>query len=162
MRRKYSYIFFSFILIASLVSCRQSKGTSLEDNPSSIPIIDFVDITEITDGEKIYDDQLNFYVENKTDDCVVFPYDYGVEIYTKDENNWLQIPYLGKYMSETTITLTPYFGEHPTDVIFVLPDYSVLNERPERIRVIMQAKLCNDGVPSDEMVADFIDIELGN
>jgi len=152
--------FICFLLVASCVSCRQGNNADFVDYPGSVPLVDFLEITELPDVEKIREAEINLFVENKTEDCVVFPYDYGMRIFAQSNNVWEEIPNLGNYIVKSNIILTVSSGEVPFVVVYLLPDYSELKEQPSKIRVILSAYLCYDGTPSDEMVGDYIDIEL--
>ena len=154
------FLLICLIFIIGCVSCGKVEDKVPIDYSDSTPPVDFLEIVELTTTEKLREDELHLFIENKTNDCIVFPNDYGAQIFTRINATWVQIPNLVEYMNETEIVLTTYPGERPFISIYLLPDYSEINGTPKEIRVILHAFLCQNGNPSDKMVSDYIDIDL--
>ena len=157
------YIFFtvaSFLLVYNLVSCAKITNNNLSDNPSSAPYKDFLDIVVLMEQEKINKTDLNLYISNKTIDCVVFSNDYDTQIFAWVDNDWVEISNLVIFADDADVILSPAYDIYPDAVVSISPDYSNLSEQPQKVRVVFNATLCKNGMPSNKIVSDYIDIDL--
>ena len=154
------FAFACILIIVSALSCSQVVDSNPVAYPGSAPFFDFLEINEISDVKKIRSDKINLFVENISEDCVVFSHDYGLQIFTQIDNAWNEIPNLADYVVESEIVLTNASGELPFIIVYLLPDYSKLEKKLSKIRVVLNAFLCKNNIQSDVMVSDYIDIDL--
>ena len=159
--KAYVSIFIIFFLIFVMVGCSKNQSITSVDSPVSLPYKDFLDIRELSEGEKIRKSNLDLGITNKSNDCVLFPYDYGVQIFALIDNIWKEVPNIVEYPNKTEIILSTTSEGLSDAIVYITPDYSTLNESPRTVRVIMNANLCKNGIPTDERVIDYIDIDLG-
>ena len=110
--------------------------------------MDFLDISVQSTSQKINPKDIYLYVVNKTDDCIVFPYDYGLEVFIKVNESWVKVSNLVEYANTESRPLTSFSGIWPDDIIFIRPDYSSISDQPTDIKIVLNAYLCNNGKPS--------------
>jgi hypothetical protein len=122
--------------------------------------VDFLDISVQSTSQKINPEDIYLYVTNKTNDCVIFPYNYGLEIFIKVNENWVKVNNLVEYANTENKPLTSASGVEPDDLIFIRPDYSNISDPPTEIKIILNAYLCNNGKPSLNLSKDYIEIPL--
>ena len=117
---------------------------------------------------------ISLYLANKTYDCVVFPYDYGLKILAYQDQDWVEIP--GTVQSkrqdgsviepggspDQDIVLDPNGKANPDIVIVITPDYSKLGpiSTPQRLRIVLIGRQCSNGIPSDQPTADYFELSV--
>jgi len=70
------------------------------------------------------------------------------------------IPNLVQFANDADVFLSATSEDYYDAIISITPGYSSLQRTPTMIRVVVNAFLCQNGSPSDEMVSDYIDIEF--
>ncbi len=148
-------ILFLSVIVFFLISCKNSKN-EISNNIS----IDFLDISKVPVVKNNNSKVIDLYVVNKTSDCVAFAYDLGAEIFLKVNGEWIKVKNLVEDASKKDIILTSFSGIEPDTVLFINPDYANLPGKPSDIRVVVHAHLCNNGVPTDDLSSDSIEIPL--
>jgi hypothetical protein len=146
---------FLFVMAFYLVGCTRGHPTD-----TSMTSVDFLDISVRSTDQKINPNDIYLYVTNKTNDCVVFPYNYGLEIFMKVNESWVKVNNLVEYANTENRPLTSSSGIEPDDLIFIRPDYSNVPGKPSDIRIILNAYLCKNGKPSSNLSNDYIEIPL--
>lgn len=156
-------IFILFILWPNIVSCGYSYFK--DDNFSkkvSATIVDYLNIEPLVRTPIKMGTVIDLYVANKTTDCIVFPYNYGLQIYTYKGGDWIEIPDTAIYMTKDNVTLDAKGSLFPDAVVSVSPDYSYLNSdtQTQRLRIVLIGHLCKSGFPSEKTVADYVDLNI--
>lgn len=104
---------------------------------------------------------LDLYVENMSDNCVIFPFDFGLSIWYFKDGQWNSIKDLAVVINPQDLILQPKgqpFSEQP---VTIFPDYDVLAaEQPSSLRVFISGRLCKDGNPTDQIVGNYIDVKV--
>jgi hypothetical protein len=147
--------FFVCLLIFLVVSCTTNHPTD-----TSVADVDFLDISVQSTDPEIGTKDIDLYVVNKTNDCVIFPYNYGLEIYFRVNGNWVKVNNLVEYFNTENRLLTSSSGIEPDGIIFIHPDYSSITDQPTNAKIILSAYLCNNGKPSSTLSKDYIEISL--
>jgi len=142
-----------FLLISACTNNFSSKTPNTE--------LDFLNISELPNDQKIYSTDLDLYITNKTSDCIVFPYDFGVQIFLKSNGDWAEVQNLNQFASTEDIILTNSSGYEPEAIVFVSPDYSSFPGEPTLAKIILHGYLCQNGKPSTELSSEHIEISLG-
>jgi len=157
-KRNFGVLILLILLCFGILGCaRTGQDTEIAfSNNLAIPIHHFVKITYT--GPTPIDTQtmISFDLENITEDCVLFPNEPN-PIFVYRNNQWLKIP--DNIMVSGTI-IGPAGSLEANTGDTINPDYSSIptSEYPIRMRVVMVGKLCHNGVPSNENVADYIDL----
>jgi hypothetical protein len=119
-----------------------------------------LDISIQSTDQKIDPKDIYLYVVNKTNDCVVFPYNYGLEIFLQVNGNWVKVNNLVEYANTENRPLTSSSGIEPDALIFIRPDYSNVSGQPTDIKIVLNAYLCDNGKPSLNLSTEYIEIPL--
>jgi len=99
-------------------------------------------------------------LKNLTDFTIIFPSNYGLQIFAFQDNEWSRIDNLMQYIPEGNTQISPKGPDTPgqTGVDF-FPDLK--NEgQPIEIRVVIQGIVYVDEMPTDEQASAYIDIVL--
>jgi len=130
-------IAFLFLIVA-LCSCAspEDKNQGISD-----PIV----VTYITGPEIEMTDLLDFWVKNTSDECIVFPFDFGAKILLDNNGSWIEINNLARYHPEEDIYLRAAGNIFSENAVGLQPDYSsiVLQENTDLL-VVITGHLCED------------------
>lgn len=128
----------------------------------NVPIEDFIDIKLMGANYVIAGQGMSLYITNKTTDCVVFPYNYGLRIFVNQKDDWTELQQRDIFASHDDITMEAKGGLFPDETLFVDPDYSKLGNFAAtlRMRIVIEGRLCVNGKASDKNVADYIELTL--
>lgn len=152
------------LLCFGLTSC---NGTSKKENDLflkklSVPIGKDLEVTLI--GEKPTNSQspIVLDVKNMSKECVVFPFDYGTQIYAYFQNDWNGISNSIEYPSHDDITITPTGTSTSDTTVFAKPNYSPVPPKayPIKIRIVVTGRLCKGGVASEDKTAGYIELTI--
>ncbi|MGB8213566.1 MAG: hypothetical protein WCE68_08410 [Anaerolineales bacterium] len=112
-----------------------------------IPIRHFIKITYI--GSKPIDTEtdIEFVIENITNDCIELTNDPGTFIYVYVNQKWVKIPNKMEYENSVMIDSQESHNRFTGDSIN--PDYSSIPSSAYllRMRVIIVGRLCHNGTP---------------
>ncbi len=152
-------------LLASCIVLSGCQNASNEDQFHKEINIDITHNLDFTLFEKppiIIYTGVDLYVVNKTSDCIVFPYNYGVRIFVLQNDNWIEIPDVLQHAFDHNVTLDANNGPFPDAVVSVNPDYSKLGNISGqlRMRIVVVGRQCVNGVPVDQEFADFIEVPV--
>jgi hypothetical protein len=127
-----------------------------------IPIQDYLDFKFLGVQPLNANSPISLDLINRTKDCVVFPHDYGKQIFVYLKNDWSGIPDSVDYPGQTDVTLAPAGKSTSDSVVFVKPNYSSipLSAYPIQMRIVVAGRLCQNGVPAGNAVADYTDITV--
>jgi hypothetical protein len=105
---------------------------------------------------------ITLYIVNKTLDCVVFPYNFGVKIFVYQNQGWIEIPDNVVYAYRNNVVLDPHGGLDEGAIVAIQPDYSKLGviSNRQRMRVVLIGELCKKGLPSNQLTADYIELTV--
>jgi hypothetical protein len=157
--KKYSeFLILLITLCFSISGCIrliQNPEKSFSDSVA-IPIHHFSKITYT--GLSPIDTQtmISFDIENITGDCVELTKDPAL-IFIYYKNHWIKIP---DNMEVTGVILGPKGSNISASGDSINPDYSLVpsSAYPLRMRVVILGRLCNNGVPSNETVGDYVEL----
>jgi hypothetical protein len=163
--RHLKVLFFLVLLTIGFVACGYDSSEKLFADKVGAPIEDFVDIRVVGNGLTFGGSNISLYVTNKTNDCIVFPADYGFMIFAYQNGDWIKIPNKAKYETfdnEPNIVMDSRAGLRPLVWTDVQPDYSQLqpNSAQLKIRIVLVGKLCVKGVASQRETADYIELNI--
>ena len=151
--------------MASCIVLPGCQNASIEDqflNKVGIEIKHNLDVTLLeTSPIKLFT-TVPLYVVNKTSDCLVFPFNYGVRVFVLQNNNWIEIPDVIKYADNHDVILDARNGLYPDTMVSVNPDYSKLDNISGqlRMRIVVVGRQCVNGVASEQQFADFIELPV--
>ncbi len=149
------------VLLTGCIQQHSPTTESLSELGLSIKYVDFVDIEFMGTTSSDMDSQLMFYITNKTADCVVFPHDRGVKIFSHVNGGWELLPNLIDYYPNKPITLKPKGEFESDDLLFTAPDISSIETTDTNLlRIVVTAKLCQNGIPSTEEVGDYAEFSI--
>lgn len=99
-------------------------------------------------------------LKNLTDFTIIFPSDYGLQIYVFQDNEWSRIDNLMQYIPEGNRQISPTGPDSPgqTGVDF-FPDVPN-SDKPIEIRVVIQGIVYVGEMPTEEQASAYIDIVL--
>jgi hypothetical protein len=150
---------FMLMLAVSLAGCSSSDNKFQE--AVGIPLADYLDITNLDTVSKITGDDIYLLVANKTDDCVIFPKDYGIQVFAYIDGIWTKVSTLGQYANPEKITLLPKKNNNPDAIVSLLPDYSTIKtSNPQKVRVVLAGYLCQNDVPAENPTGDYIELDV--
>ena len=101
---------------------------------------------------------ISIMVENKGEDIIVFTNDYGINVYTNKNGNWIELEVVPTQYLEGDIYLIPaendpiYFGSTMFEPIIV--DQS----QPIKIRITVKGNRYIDNYVTDQLVAAYTDV----
>ena len=138
-----------FIMI--LYSCSSSPKSQVEN------IADGIEVSYET-GPKIGQNQiLTFCIENQTQFCFSFPRGYGIKIFSKTSNGWIEVPNRGKFLGTEPRLLKPKEDFFSEDSVDVFPDISGLGlVQPTDFYVSISGSLCEDETVVIEKKIPFV------
>lgn len=148
------------IFIVCTQGCSSTADKSTFEDVAGLPIQDFAEIVKL-ESATISDEDISLYIENKTDDCIVFPNDYGTQIFYKSaDGSWVSMPNLVDFPNTELIHLSDRKGIEADAVLFIRPDTKRIPIHPATLRILIAAYLCNNGIPVTELTGDFVDVEI--
>lgn len=154
--------FFAIALSLCLFSCSPTLSESEFDTAVGTNIQHYLDITSL-DGLPIkLNTVINLNIKNKTGDCVVFPYNFGVKMFVYQNHSWIDIPDNGIDVTHKDVVLDPRGGLFPDTVVILQPDFSKLEDMSikHKMRIVMIGRLCKKGLPSSQNTADYIEVQV--
>jgi hypothetical protein len=107
-------------------------------------------------------DILTLALNNHSKDIIVFPSDYGINLYqyNNDVKNWIEIKNLGNYVPEGNRQISPRGGENLGQILIgALPDLP-WESNPVEIRVVVIGTVSKDNKPTSEQVGAYTDVTL--
>lgn len=107
-------------------------------------------------------DSATLGLENKSRDRVVFPSDYGIRIYTYEQNiaKWTEVRNKDNYFPPGNTQISPKGTDTPGIIVVTFfPDIPMTWEAVE-LRVVIIGTVYEDNIPTDEEVGAYIDITL--
>jgi hypothetical protein len=144
-------------LMMFLQGCKAGEENEFFSKIVNLPFTDFIEVS-VWDAPTISHDDINLYIQNKTNDCIVFPNDFGIKIFYNQEGSWKSLPNLVRTQNTEIITLTSIDDFESDAVVFIRPDYRELTKRPKTLRIVFEANLCEDGIPTKGLFVDYFDI----
>jgi hypothetical protein len=170
MKTVIQLLFLSCILLY-LCSCTSSNLSEKDKSFSeflSVPLnemnkeIRFFIIEDDGQDKFRIGDSVNLGLENKSRDRVVFPSDYGIRIYTYDQNyaKWTEVTNKENYYPPGNTQISPKGVDVPGIIVVTfLPDLPITSDAVE-LRVVIIGTVYKDDAPTDEEVGAYIDITL--
>ena len=111
---------------------------------NDIPSIN-VEVFYQTGPKIIKSEKLIFWVKNKSKECIVFPYDFGVKIFIERGNSWLEVKNLMKYQPVRDITLEAEGNVFDSMVIYLYPDLSEIEIITQtNFNAVISGRFCNN------------------
>ena len=107
-------------------------------------------------------DSANLGLENKSRDRVVFPSDYGIRIYTYDQNyaKWTEVKNKAIYTPPGNTQISPKGTDTPGIIVVTFfPDIPMTWEAV-KLRIVIIGTVYEDNLPTDEEAGAYIDITL--
>jgi len=161
------YLFFVMaVFLFSLTGCLSASQNTEADQPDTfaeltgLPIVDYLDITNSDNVPKQRKNDVLLVIANKRNDCVYFPYDYGMQIFAYVNNAWTKIPQIIKYTPGENIFVSSRSEGNYEALVVLQPDYSGIKvESPQRIRIVLAGYLCENGIPAEKLTGDYIELE---
>jgi hypothetical protein len=148
------------IFIVCTQGCGSVANIGTFEDVAGLPIQDFAEIVKL-ESATISKDDISLYIENKTDDCIVFPNDYGTQIFYKlADGSWAFVPNLVDFPNTDLIHLSDRKGIEADAVLFIRPDTKRIPIHPATLRILITGYLCNNGIPVEELTGDFVDVEI--
>mgnify|MGYP007068807750 CR=1 FL=1 len=99
-------------------------------------------------------------IRNSSNNKIGFPDDWGVRIYLKTDDVWMEVSNKTTYYQTHEIVLEPANDEFGS-VGSTIANPDILNEsNPVTIRVIVVGNIMNGDVLTDEQAAAYVDITL--
>ncbi len=88
---------------------------------------------------------LEAWITNESEYCIVFPYDYGVKIYLKDEKAETEVANTVTYANYQDVRLAQRGDSGSRRIIPVLPDLTnIIIDVPQEFRATITGYLCDD------------------
>lgn len=156
MKKKFELILF-ILLVVFVYGC-SSNGDTLPD--IDIPFSEMNKELElvpnpggglIARNNEYYD----FQIKNLADHTIIFPNDYGVKLYTKQENEWCLIENGFTYPEGNKVL--PLANEFPPGLVVAILPYVFDMDQEEIIRVVIIGYPENS---SDQSVGAYYDLTL--
>jgi hypothetical protein len=161
---KRNWITFCFIcvLLLSMSSCIRASSDNEFSAIVGVEVQHYLKITNLFQSPVKPNTSITLEIANKTPGCVVFPYNYGAKIYIFNNSDWIEIPDNIEYADHADIVLDPRGGLDPGAIVTIRPDYSKLGEfsNRQRMRVFLIGRLCENGLPSKQQTADYIELTV--
>jgi hypothetical protein len=156
------FIFLTSILLICLCSCIHESSESKFISMVGIDFQHYLDITILSGLPIKPNTVIDLYIKNKTADCVVFPYNFGVRLFVYKNNSWIEIPNNIIYASQKDVILDPREELNFDALVSLQPDYSKLGVMPNKyqMRVVMIGHLCKGGVSSNHNTGDYIELNI--
>jgi hypothetical protein len=110
----------TLFVVVGTISC-SSEQDQLTDVSSQLEI-DYQMGPEIPlNGE------VQTWINNTTNNCISFPPDFGIKVFVKQDEDWLEVPNLVTYANKEPQVLKPKSDLFPTILVSIWPDVSSLN-----------------------------------
>lgn len=160
LNRSFSLILACFILTA----CFQSRGNEIfaEEYP-----IEFNKRLTLRTNDNCLDfrrnDAIVLWIENDSENCVIFPYHYNFRILYFDQKSWITVPNEATILgSKKDITLEASDQPYNAGILGALPDFSQLNiSYPVKLRMMVSGLICDEKkMPTDTSAGAYIDITI--
>jgi uncharacterized membrane protein len=132
----------SLIVLTVLTYSCAAKNLPTKSFPIDHPG-DAIEIAEYYIGPEIKaNDILTFWIVNKSEECIVFPYDLGQKIFAEINNEWKPVNNIMEYHHHNDNILN---GDNPTTMVSVAPDLSNITvTAPVNFKVVLSGKLCDN------------------
>ena len=144
-----------FLILMVLIACtnRATQQSNAETNNPNTEIV----LSEALGLKDIYDASgvISLDLRNNSDSNILFPSDFGAEIYVQNGTTWEEVNNTFGYSNGDQIL--PTASEYPPGlVVLVKPDLTEITMRPIILRVSVTGVL-ND---SDQDVEAYLDVTI--
>jgi hypothetical protein len=164
VKRKFALFFLCVctIIIMFLNGCARESSNSGFSKVVGTEIQSYLNITTFYASKIKPNTDITLVIANKTSDCVVFPYNFGEKTYIYRNDGWMEIPDNVTYASHKDVVLDPKGEEYADAVVTISPDYSKIGKitNKQRIRIVLIGKLCKNGLPTNQLTADYIELNV--
>jgi hypothetical protein len=129
----------NFLFIIFLISCNTHTPMSASEI-SSLISYSYPYSQEMRVGE-----QIDIFVTNETDYCLVFPLVGGLTIYTEENDEHIEVKNLVNIIGNQNLTISPKGEPLSSRMILLQPNTSsILIEKPTTFFVKLTGYLCDD------------------
>ena len=99
-------------------------------------------------------------LKNLSESKIIFPSDYGLQLFINNDGQWKKVDNLGQYIPEGNTQISPMSPDTPGQTaIGFYPDLKNQGQ-PIQIRVVIQGILYEGETSTDEKAGAYIDIML--
>jgi hypothetical protein len=150
------------VYCVGLTACAAPNMDNLFFKRLAIPTGNYLDITYLGSTPANVHSDFSLYAKNTTKDCIVFPHDYGTQIFVYLDKDWKNISDLGEYPNPNDIKLDPAGSLSSDAVIYITPDFSSIpsSAYPIKMRIVVVGRLCQNGLPTENKTADYIELSV--
>jgi len=143
---------------ASLPESLPDVGVKQEEINSRIRLT----IQGVTDGTVKNQDNITIRVDVVTSDYIEFPYDYGVRLFTYQEDQWIEIEDYSTYSKDLKKPIIlPLSQKYPIQAGFTgVSPYSSTLDKDVPLRIILVGNIIRDGKTTEEKTAGYINLTL--
>lgn len=158
-----------FILLFAVISSCEAQNQSGQDKDflEMFPLVEMNTKIQFWDPNRMIQtprigETLNLSLENFSQYKIVFPSDFGLRIFTFNDQSmsWDEIGNNANYFPTGNRQISPKGTDLP-GVILIGLQPTVLNEgKPVDVRVIVVGRVAQNGTPTNEQVGAWVDVTL--
>jgi hypothetical protein len=154
---KYYLLCITILLLASCNTVQQDHTSTFPG--IAVPIENFNTIIQLEDSPQLLNTHknggdLDILVNNLSDEAVIFPENYGLKLFTNENNKWVEVPN-NSYNAGVSFRLPPQ-KEYPLGALVSVLPYIAGLETPVTIRVIV----IGHQEKSNLQVGAYLDIKI--
>jgi hypothetical protein len=126
----------AFLLLCTIYACSSAQVHNLADD---------IVVTYETGPEIQATEVLEFWIKNTSNNCIVFPYNYGLKIFVEQNTNWIEVPNPTIYSPEDDIYLREADNIFSYRPVLLRPDISKIQlQGPTNFQATITGHLCDD------------------
>ena len=157
-----TFIRLLFLLVVFLYGCKPNfqiaspdVGISPENLNSHIHLVALNALNSFKTNEPIW-----ITIESRSQATIEFPADYGIRVYLRETENWVELQNITTYEPDTSNFLAPYNNNSTNGITApLLPRLTDITKKAQ-VRVYIIGNILEDGIATNHQVGTFIDLTL--